>query len=167
MGFKGKFELVTSNRLNGFRLYSFVLKCTNLFQSETVDCMISDENGQQPFFFREQKFEAGRSYRFDYDTVDWSWYQHDFFAILDKNDRIVQKWQLNLKEYKPGECPECHGTKKCRACNGQAILLSLDSILNMKNCEYCGGTGTCQTCDIPRRPNRFGGPPTGIGNGFR
>ena len=108
MSFKGKFELTTSTRVSGVRIYSFVLKCTNLFQSEKVDCLIGYEGCPQPFIFRDQTFKAGRSYRFDFDTVDWQWYQHDYFAILGKNDKIVEKWQLNLKEYKPGECPECH-----------------------------------------------------------
>lgn len=167
MGLKGKFELTTSNRLSGFRFYSFVLKCTNLFQSETVDCMISYDGCLQPFIFRNQTFKAGRSYRFDFDTVDWQWYQHDFFAILDKNDIIVEKWQLNLKEYGPGECPECHGTLKCRKCNGQGFIYPPGRVWEYKMCDACGGTGTCHRCDVPKRPGRFGGPPTGIGNGFK
>ena len=167
MSFKGSFELTTSNRMHGFRLWSFVLKCTNLFQSETVDCMISDEFGRQPFFFRQQTFKAGRSYRFDYDTVDWTWHQHDFFAILGNGDKIVQKWQLNLKEYAQGECPDCHGTHKCRKCNGEGFVYPHGHVWEFQTCDACGGTGTCQRCDIPYRPGRFGGPPTGIGNGFR
>lgn len=167
MGFKGKFELTTSTRISGVRFHSFVLKCTNLLLSETVDCMISDEHNRQPFFFRGQTFKAGRSYRFDFDTVDWQWCQHDYFAILDNNDKIVKKWQLNLKEYKPGECPECHGTLKCKKCNGQGVVYPHGRMWEYKTCDACGGTGTCHTCDIPRRPGRFGGPPTGIGNGFK
>lgn len=167
MSFKGKFELTTSKKLSGFRLYSFVLKCTNLFQSEKVDCMISDEFNRTPFYFREQVFKAGRSYRFDYDTVDWTWHQHDYFAILGKNDQIVEKWQLNLKEYGSGECPECHGTKKCKKCNGQGFLYPPGRTWEFKTCDACGGTGTCQRCDVPIRPGVYGGPPTGIGNGFK
>ena len=55
MGLTGKFELTTSKRLPGFRLYSFVLKNTNLLQSVTVDVMLSDEYNQNPFYFRGQK----------------------------------------------------------------------------------------------------------------
>ena len=167
MSFKGKFELTTSKRLSGFRLYSFVLKCTNLFQSETLDCMISDEEHRQPFYFRNQTFKAGRSYRFDFDTVDWQWYQHDYFAILGKGDKILQKWQLNLKEYAPGECPECHGTLKCKKCKGEGFVYPADRIWEFKTCPACGGTGVCQTCEIPKRPGRFGGGATGIGDGFK
>lgn len=167
MGFKGKFELTTSTRLPEVRFHSFILKCTNLLLSETVDCMISDEHNQQPFYFRGQTFKAGRSYRFDFDTVDWQWCQHDFFAILGKNDKVVKKWQLNLKEYKPGECPECHGTLKCKKCNGQGFIYPRGRMWEYKTCDACGGAGTCHTCDIPRRAGRFGGSPTGIGNGFK
>ena len=63
MSFKGTFELVPQKRLAGTILYSFVLKNTNWFSSETVDCMISDEFGQQPFYFRGIKLKAGRSYQ--------------------------------------------------------------------------------------------------------
>ena len=167
MGFTGKFELTTSKRLPGVRLYSFVLKNTNLIQSETVDIMLSDEDNRSPFYFRGQKLAAGRSYRFDYDTVDWLWYQHDYCAILGKNGKVIKKWELDLPEYGPGECPECHGTHKCRKCNGQGYIYPPGRTWEYKMCDACGGTGTCQRCDIPRRPGRFGGPPTGIGNGFK
>lgn len=81
MSFKGKFKLTTSTRLSGFRFYSFVLKCTNLFLSEMVDCMIGHEGCHTPFIFRDQTFKAGRFYRFDFDTVDWQWYQRDYNTI--------------------------------------------------------------------------------------
>ncbi|MDY6372442.1 MAG: hypothetical protein SPL12_09165 [Bacteroidales bacterium] len=167
MGFIGKFEMVTSQRGYNTRLWSFVLKCTNLMFNETVDCMISDSRGLQPFFFRNQQFKAGRSYRFDYDTVDWSWHKDDFFAILEKDDRIAQQWTLALKEYGLGECPQCHGSKRCRRCNGEGFVYPQGQIWAFQTCPECGGTGQCQVCDIPVRNGGFGGPPTGIGNGFR
>lgn len=167
MSFKGTFELVPQKRLAGTSLYSFVLKNTNWFRSETVDCMISDEFGQQPFYFRGIKLKAGRSYRFDFDTENWTWCQHDFFAILGKNDKIIKKWQLNLKEYGPGECPDCHGTKQCRKCHGQGFIYPPGRPWEYKSCAACGGTGTCQKCDIPVRKYTSGGGPTGIGNGFK
>lgn len=167
MGFNGHFELVSSQRLFGIKIYSFVLKCTNWLLNETVDCMICDELGRNPFFFRNQNFKAGNSYRFDLDTVNWEWCQHDYFAILNENGKIINSWQLKLKEYGPGECPECHGTHKCRKCNGQGMIYPPRQIWNATTCDNCGGTGICQTCDIPRRAPKFGGAPTGIGNGFR
>ena len=167
MSFSGKFERVPQKRIANTILYSFVLKNTDWFGSTKVDCMISDEFGQQPFYFRDQTFKAGRSYRFDLDTVDWTWCQHDFFAILGKNDKIVKKWELNLKEYGPGECPECHGTHKCKKCNGEGFIYPKGQIWNFKTCDACGGTGACARCDIPYRQYRGGGGPTGIGNGFK
>ena len=83
------------------------------------------------------------------------------------NDKIVKKWQLNLKEYGPGECPDCHGTKQCRKCHGQGFLFPLGHPELFKTCQACGGTGTCQRCDIPVRQLPSGGGPTGIGNGFK
>lgn len=167
MSFKGYFELAPQKRLMNTLMYSFVLKNTSWFGSDTIDCMICDEYGQEPWYFRAQVLKAGRSYRFDLDTVNWTWCQHDYFAILGKNDRIVQKWQLNLKEYRPGECPECHGTKKCRKCNGGGFVYPMGHPEQFKTCPDCGGTGTCHTCDIPVRTYRGGGGPTGIGNGFK
>lgn len=167
MSFSGKFELVPQKRLAGTMLYSFVLKNTSWFGSDTVDCMISDEFGRLPFYFRGVKFKAGRSYRFDFDTENWTWCQHDFFAILGKHDKIVKKWILDLKEYGPGECPDCHGTKKCRKCNGQGFIYPVGHPEKIKTCDACRGTGTCQRCDIPIRKYPSGGGPTGIGNGFK
>ena len=166
MSFSGKFELVPQKRAAGMMLYSFVLKNTSWFGSDTFDCMICDELGQQPWYFRDKKLSAGKSFRFDFDTVGWTWYQHDYFAILGKNDKIVEKWQLNLKEYKPGECPDCHGTKKCKKCHGQGFLSPPNKPWEFKNCDACGGTGTCQRCDVPIREYRGGGGPTGLGSGF-
>lgn len=167
MSFSGNFELVPQKRLMGTLLYSFVLKNTSWFGSDTIDCMISYEGCPQPFFFRNQTFKAGMSYRFDFDTVDWTWHQHDFFAILGKGDKIERMWQLNLKEYGPGECPDCHGTKKCKKCHGKGFIYPLGKPWEYKSCDACGGTGTCQRCDIPIRQQSWGGGPSGIGHGFK
>lgn len=166
--FKGKFELYASTRMNGFNFYSFILKCTKWFGSETVDCMISFQNNPTPWYWRSKRFEAGRSYAFNYDTVDWQWYNHDFFAILDKKGNIAQKWELNLKEYGPGECPDCHGTHVCKYCHGQALSFNPSHYMEgIQTCKYCGGTGICQKCNIPIRKSGMGEPPTGIGNGYK
>lgn len=167
MGFSGRFELAPQRRLANTLMYSFVLKNNSWFGSDTIDCVICDEYGRQPWYFRGQVLKAGNSYRFDFDTVNWTWCQHDYFAIIDKNNRIIQKWQLNLREYAPGECPECHGTHKCRKCNGNGFIYPPRHIENLQTCSACGGTGTCRTCYIPVRGYRPGGTPTGIGHGFR
>ena len=166
MGFKGHFEIAPQKRLLNTHLYSFVLKNTDFFGSETIDCMISYEGCPTPFIFRDQTLKAGRSYRFDFDTVNWTWCNHDFFAIIDKNNKILKKWELDIKEYAPGECPECHGTKKCRKCNGTGFVYPQGKMWEYQTCDSCGGTGICHTCDIPVRQHHGGGGPTGIGNGF-
>lgn len=166
MGFSGKFTRKPSPRAHNTILISFTLKCTNLFMGETVDIGIFPSNGGQPWFFRDQKLKAGKSYDIDYDTVGWNWYNHDYIAILGKNDRIVQKWELKLKEYAPGECPQCHGTRKCNKCNGQGYVYPKGETWKYSMCTACSGTGICQECNVPQRGPNYGSMPTGIGNGY-
>lgn len=162
MSFKGQFTRIQSKRLAGCITISFSLKCTNLMFGETVDVALFPSDGSQPWYYRGLKFKAGQTYVFNFDTVDWEWYQGDCAAILGNNDRIVQKWVLQLKEYRPGECPECHGTHKCKKCHGQGFVYPPGKVYEYKTCPDCGGTGTCQTCHVPRRKQRFGGTPTGL-----
>lgn len=149
MSLKGSFEKRISTRMNGITIYSFVLTNTEWLGSDTFDCMLCDAGGQQPWYYREQRLKAGESMRFDFDTVGWTWCQGDFFAILGRRDKIDKSWKLQLKEYRPGECPECHGTDRCGHCGGQGYSFSING--GVSQCPYCGGTGICQTCYIPRR----------------
>lgn len=163
MGLKGKFALFSPTRTGcTIKVWQFVLTNTNLLLPETVDVMLCDSFGQRPFYFRDIRLKAGQSVAFDTDTVDWSWYQDDFAAIIDKNNRILKKWVHHIPEYKPGECPECHGTHKCRACRGKAFVYPGDRIWEARACERCGGTGTCHTCFITRRKPIPGMGPTGL-----
>lgn len=167
MGFSGSFRRKPSETAHRVVLYSFTLKCTNLFASETVDIGIFPSNGGQPWFLRNKKLRAGKRYDFDRDTVGWTWYNHDYIAILDDNDQPIQKWELNLKEYGPGECPECHGTHKCKYCNGQGFTAPKGRPWEFKMCEKCGGSGICMECDVPTRGVNYGfSAPSGIGNGY-
>lgn len=151
MSFKGEFYWTHSMRQGGRKAISFTLKCTNLFQSETFDAAIIAGTGQvQPMIFRQQTIKAKESLRFDFDTVNWNWCQGDIFAILDKKGQMDQKWVLNLKTYAPGECPECHGTHKCRQCNGTGIITDRHTH-TISSCTVCNGTGICQICFIPMR----------------
>lgn len=162
MSFKGTFKRVPSSRLANIMVLSFELKCTNLMFGETVDIGLFPSDGSQPWYYRGLNFKAGQTYIFNYDTVNWNWYQGDYAAILGKGDKVIAKWQLQLKEYAPGECPECHGTHKCRTCNGQGMVYPPRKIWEAKFCPQCGGTGICKTCDIPRRAPKYGGGPTGL-----
>lgn len=150
MGLKGKFEWYNSLRAGGSKAISFTLTCDNLFQSETFDCAIMSGNGSaQPMIWRSQTLKAKQSLRFDYDTIDWLWCNGDTFVILGKNDFIKHKWPLSLQMYSPGECPECHGTHKCRKCSGKGFVnLPRHTI---EQCDVCHGTGICQTCYVPQR----------------
>lgn len=167
MGFSVTFQKKPSKRFGGVLLTSCVIKCTNLLFGDTVTIALIPSDGSQPWYFRDLKFSAGTQYEFSRDTVDWSWYQDDVIAILDDKGRVAQSWKFHKKEYGPGECPECHGTKRCSKCHGQAFFMpghnggfgvSLDDL----KCGACGGTGICQTCDIDYRQPKFGGGPTGL-----
>lgn len=173
MSLQGSFSLYTSVRMPGFRLWQFVLKNTNMFLSETVEVMLSDQFGQERMLFRGVsviKLKAGQSVAFNMDTVDWDWSQDDFAAIVNSSNKVLKKWQFHIKEYAPGECPECHGTHKCSACRGHSVFtpdlsrggyfppLSFEPSF----CQRCGGRGICMTCNIERRKYRVPTGPTGL-----
>jgi len=165
MSFKGSFSKVVSQRLGHIIIYSFRLECTNWLKNEVVDVALFDCFNQQPFYFRDLHIGHGQYMDFNKDTVNWSWCQGDSAAIIDKHNNIIQRWVFTLKEYAPGECPECHGTKRCRSCNGQGFFMptfrgcATDGI---RECSNCGGTGICHTCDIPYRTALRGGAPFGL-----
>ncbi len=118
---------------------------------ETFDCAIIDSTGQQPSQIRRRlKLKANESYIFNFDTCGWDWCQGDFFAILGKNDKIKKRWDLNLKVYGRGECPECHGSYRCIKCNGTGTIKNPHNH-TISSCTTCNGTGICQKCYVPMR----------------
>ncbi len=122
-----------------------------MLMPETFDCAIMDSTGQQPTkFFRHERLKANESKIFNYDTCGWDWCQGDAFVILDKNDKIKQRWDLNLKIYAHGECPECHGNHKCIKCNGSGVIKDIHTH-TISSCRTCNGTGVCQRCYVPIR----------------
>lgn len=162
MSFKVAFTKKSSQRFAGIITVSCTITCTNWMLGDTVDIALFDCYRQNPWYYRNLKFKSGQSYTFDYDTVGWQWCQGDFIAIVDNNNNILQKWHLQIPEYRPGECPECHGSHKCRACNGEGYVYPRGRVWKYRRCDKCGGTGICQTCDIPRRKAKYGGGPTGL-----
>lgn len=167
MGFKHKFERVpiAYGKNTSLLQWSLTITCTNWMMGETVNIGLFPSDGSQPWYFRDVHFKAGGSYRFDKQTVDWFWYQGDYAAILGPGDKIIQKFEFIRKEYGPGECPECHGTKKCKACGGRAYSFkpAPGSLYRteLTHCSHCNG-GICPTCSIDyRKPNSFQGP-TGL-----
>lgn len=122
-----------------------------MLMPETFDCAIIDTTGQQPTQIRRKlKLKPNESFTFNYDTCGWDWCQGDFFAILGKNDKIQKRWDLNLKVYGRGECPECHGSHRCVKCNGTGTIRN-QHIHTISTCPNCNGTGFCQTCYVPIR----------------
>lgn len=163
MSFKATFNLIPSKRFNNhISLWSLTLKCTNVLFGETVDIGLFPSDGSQPWYFRNIKFKAGQSYIFDYDTVDWKWRQDDYAAILGPNNSIVEKFLFHMKEYGPGECPECHGTHKCKKCNGKGYVWPPGRIDLSTRCDRCNGNGICITCDVPYRKPTFQSGPSGL-----
>lgn len=167
MSFRGEFNWIQCLHQGGRKAISFTLKCTNMFQTETFDAAIIDGNGQlQPMMFRQQRLAANKSLRFDFDTVGWDWCQGDTFAIIDKKGQMDKKnkWTLNLRVPAPGECRECHGTHKCKYCNGTGMITNHRQH-EIESCTACHGTGVCQNCYVPFRNGAAGGT-VGMGSTY-
>lgn len=151
MALKGTFNWYNSLHQGGRKAISFTLYCDNLFQSETFDCAIIDGSGQQPPQIRRQiTLKAKQSFKFDFDSCGWDWCVGDYFAILGKKDKIQKRWDVDVKVYGRGECPNCHGTQRCKECNGSGTIYH-KQMHAYSQCTVCNGTGVCQTCYVPIR----------------
>lgn len=148
MDLEGRYEWITSRR-TGSPAISFVLHSTRWIRDEHFDAVLIDATGiRPPKTFNNLCLEHGKSYRFDFDTIDWEWRAGDSFVITRRNGKDVNlKWVFDSKGPSEGECPECHGTHICSACNGRGHLI--DSHHTIQTCQRCHGTGRCQTCYIP------------------
>ncbi len=162
MGLKGTFKQIPGNHQLGGWMWSFELRNTNLWQKEVYHIGIFDIYRQEQKIWRNQVLTTDEIAVLNYNTVGWLFCQGDTVAILDDNDRIIQQWTLQLREYRPGECPECHGSHVCRTCGGAGHLFPKRGDEAYVTCPDCNGTGVCQTCYIPRREPRHGGAPTGL-----
>lgn len=151
MALTGQYTWFNSLHQGGKKAISFILTCDNWMSSEVFDCAIIDSKGTIPPQIRRQlKLSARKSFTFNFDTCGWDWCNGDFFAILGKNDKIKKRWDLNIREYKRGECPDCHGTHKCIECNGTGMIID-HQYHTVTKCRTCGGTGVCQRCYVPKR----------------
>lgn len=162
MGLKGQFLGYDSLRMSGRKAISFSITCTNLLQSEVFDAVLVDGSGQSaPQYFRELRLPAKKSFRFDADSCGWYWCQNDFFTTLGPNNKIKERWGLHLPQYAPGECPDCHGSHKCKHCRGKGYVLDGRSHI-INTCLMCGDNGVCQTCFIPTRNMPAASQPYGM-----
>ena len=165
MAFKGKFNKFTylhgadrpGHDVTELASWTFDLTNTSWFGSKQVSLYITD------FFQRQNRtypFEArsGATYRFNLKTVDWNWGQGDTAILYDAQGQVIDQWQFFLKEYAPGQCPECHGTKKCGACKGNWLRNNPNLMSDQLfiKCNRCYSTGRCQTCDIPYHLDAMG-----------
>ena len=167
MGFKGKFVKFIhksgANKPGGFvhdyATWSFMLTNTSWFGSTPVRAYITDYYGRNS---REYPFvsKGGETLNFNIGTIDWDWCQGDVFILYDQHGREINQWSFFLKEYGPGECPECHGTKKCGSCHGDPMKINPDIYADnyFIKCNHCHGTGKCPTCDIPYHFDALGEP---------
>lgn len=136
--------------MGGKKAISFVLTNSDWFGSEVFNAaLLSGDGSINPMHFSQQTLKHGEALHFNYDTIGWNWCQGDSFVILDNKGKIKQSWPLNISTYALGECPECHGTHKCKTCMGRGTIT--DSTHMVSTCPVCHGTGLCQTCYIPTR----------------
>lgn len=167
MGFKHKFERIPfffSEKVS-FLKWSLTITCTNWLMGETVDILLVPSDGSQPWRYKNLHFNAGGSYRFDMETERWEWFQGDKAIILGRGDKVIAEFVFRMTEYGPGECPECHGTKICRTCDGRIYDFKPAArslyLTELTHCPRCNA-GKCPTCDIPYRKKKFQQGPTGL-----
>lgn len=153
MGFKGTFSWFNSLHQGGRKAISFTLKNTNMLLPATFNAAIVDGSNIVPTkYFFGLRLDSGKSIVFNADNESWDWAQGDFFAIIDNDKNILERWDLNLPMRAPGECPECHGSHQCAHCGGNGKILNRHTHY-YERCQTCRGTGYCQTCFIPMRQN--------------
>ena len=162
MGIKGEFYRKMSTRFHGLPIISFVIKNTNFFQKEVIRLSITSSIHHDTWYWRNLELKSGTGMEISYDTTNWEICQGDIVFLLGENDEILDQWQLQLPEYGPGECPECHGSEKCATCNGEGYVYPRGRVEEFKPCPKCGATGVCQTCYVPRRVPKSAGGPTGL-----
>jgi len=162
MAFKGNFSKFIYKSTRGGWVsehprWMFTLTNTSFFGSKQVKAYITDYYQRNS---REYPFEAkaGKTYQFHMGTIDWDWCQGDLFILFDSQGKELGRWEFFLKEYAPGECPECHGTKKCGRCKGDFVKINPDIYAQdyFMHCPQCHGTGVCQTCYIPYHYDKLG-----------
>lgn len=144
-----KWQRYGSLRKGGQLSYSLIITCKRWFLTEKVPFRLIDGTGQLPPRDGYVELAAGKSVRIDYDTYDWDWCNGDMIIIYDSQGHEAERQVFNMQTYAPGQCPECHGSHQCAACNGTGRIT--DKMHMISTCPRCQGTGLCQTCYVPTR----------------
>lgn len=109
--------------------------------------------------------KAGQSIELDIRNTGWDWCMGDYAAVIDKKGNVKERWDFQPTVYRPGACPDCHGTHRCTACQGRGRWT--DRQRNYVYCPSCHGTGQCQTCYVPVRGAADEGFPSMAGSGLQ
>ena len=56
---------------------------------ETIYVGSFPSDGSQPWCSRSLNVKAGQTYVFNFDSIDWNWYQGDYVAILGAGNKII------------------------------------------------------------------------------
>ena len=163
MAIKGFFRQQTAVMPSGIqrKIVTLMLTNSNWLGHEQFDVVFSDMGHVNTATF-DIELKAGQSIELDVRNTGWDWCMGDYAAIVDKKGREQQRWDFKPRIYGPGECPECHGTRRCAACQGRGQWP--DRTNRLVICHNCMGSGQCQTCYVPVRGanDSFPGPTASV-----
>lgn len=150
MAINGSFRKQLAVLPNGTQrnIYSFILHNDDWFGSQQLTVVLADMGMVHHQSFTIE-LKAGQAIELDVRNTSWDWCIGDVAIILDKKGKEKKRWSFQPRVYGVGECPDCHGTHRCRACDGRGRWP--DNMRNYVYCPTCHGTGVCQTCYIPTR----------------
>ena len=150
MALKGSFRKQLAVLPNGTQrnIYSFVLHNTDWVGQQKFTIVFSDMGMIKTASFDIQ-LKSGKAVELDVRNTGWDWCMGDFAMIVDKKGKVKMRWNFSPPVYPAGSCPECHGTHRCKACDGRGRWV--DKSRNYVYCPSCHRTGQCQTCYVPVR----------------
>ena len=150
MALKGTFRKQLAVLPDGTQrnIYSLVLTNTDWLGQQQFTIVLSDMGMSKKASF-DITLKSGKAIELDVRNTGWDWCMGDFAMVVDKKGREKERWNFTPKVYAPGTCPECHGTHRCKACDGRGQWF--DKTRRAVICPTCHGTGQCQTCFVPVR----------------
>lgn len=150
MAINGSFRKQLAVLPNGTQrnIYSLVIHNSDWIGSQQLTVVFADMGMVHQASFNIE-LKSGQTIELDVRNTSWDWCMGDVAIILDKKGKEKVRWSFSPHVYRAGECPECHGTHRCKACDGRGRWT--DKMRNYVSCPTCHGTGQCQTCYIPTR----------------